>query len=83
MRLPATFSAWARPALRLSTVTVFAPLLLLTIACGSSGDPIPIEPTFATGALAELIDVEGIADLRQRFNGADGTPRLVLLLSPT
>lgn len=83
MRLPATFSAWAGPALRLSIATVFAFLLLLTTACGSSSDPAPIEPTFGPGARAELIDIEGIADLKQRFNGAEGTPRLVLLLSPT
>jgi len=49
-----------------------AALALLGCGGGSLGDP------------AESIsDIESLAELRNRFNADEGSPRLLLLLSPT
>ena len=41
--------------------------------------------TQAAAAVSEpqLVDLEGLDDLRARFNEAEGKPRILLLLSPT
>ena len=51
---------------------VLATLALLGCGGGSLGDP------------AESIsDIESLAELRNRFNADEGSPRLLLLMSPT
>ena len=40
-------------------------------------------PTATAPAAPQLIDLDGLEDLRARFNDAEGKPRILLLLSPT
>jgi len=47
-------------------------LLLLALAAGCRGD-----------GKATLSDLNGVEDLKARFNRDAGKPRIVLLLSPT
>lgn len=47
--------------------------------CGGGSDPEPASQAPA----AQLVDVDGIEPLREQFNRDEGTPRLLLLFSPT
>ena len=53
----------------------------------TSSDPAASAAQASTGTAAapspQLADLEGIDDLRARFNTGDGDPRLLVLLSPT
>ena len=56
-------------------------LLAVALLAGCGGDSesevaAPSEPS-------RLMDIDGIDDLRSRFNADAGSPRLVLLLAPT
>jgi outer membrane lipoprotein-sorting protein len=57
-----------------------AAVVLVTSGCGSSAeDGSEAEPA----ATAEVADLDAVDDLRAAFAAADGSPRLLLLLSPT
>jgi hypothetical protein len=55
-------------------LVVLAGMLALA-GCGGSSDN--------ASAVADVTDVATVDDVRRGFAAADGTPRLVLLLSPT
>ena len=64
---------------RLAILLFAGACLLALAACGSDSSPTPQ----ATGESAALEDVSSILELRAAFNADRGTPRLLLLLSPT
>ena len=67
---------------RRSQAAVPLALVALVVAgCGGGGDAsAPRETAARTGGLTDLAN---IADLQQRFDADSGTPRLILILSPT
>jgi hypothetical protein len=61
-------------------VAGLAAVLLVASGCGSAAeDSSEAEPA----ATAEVADLDTVDDLRTAFAAADGSPRLLLLLSPT
>jgi hypothetical protein len=65
---------------RLLAAGLAAAVVLVASGCGgSAGDGSEVEPA----ARAEVADLTSVDDLRTAFAAADGSPRLLLLLSPT
>jgi hypothetical protein len=71
---------------RLKTASLLLLSLMILAAAASVGRGLPgelIDRFSERGAMATLTDLTGVNQLQSAFNRADGTPRLILLFSPT
>jgi len=76
---------WRRRAL-LKTAGLFLVSLVIVAAAASVGRGLPgelIDRFREPGAPATLTELSSVNQLQSEFNRADGTPRLILLFSPT
>lgn len=64
---------------RLVLVLLAGACLAGLAGCGSDSDPAPQ----ATQKTTQLSDISNVLELRAAFNEDRGTPRLLILLSPT
>ena len=62
---------------RASGIVALLAVVLLASGCGGNGE------RAAGQSQAELADIRSVSDLRAAFNEAKGTPRLVVIFSPT
>ncbi len=72
--------------LRLRTIISLALVLLLAlfgVTVGRAYLGEAVDRYAEHGPAGTLVDLNGVAQLRDAFNAGAGTPRLVLLLSPT
>lgn len=60
-------------------LSFLAALVLVFSACASNGRP----ATETTPRTANVDELAGVSDLRERFNEDSGRIRLILLISPT
>ena len=69
------------------TILVIALIVLAAVQLGNPhsylSETIQRASEVGSGPSASLTDLTGIDQLRDRFNGDTGHPRLILLLSPT
>jgi hypothetical protein len=71
---------------RLKTASLLLLSLMILAAAASVGRGLPgelIDRFSERGAMATLTDLTGVNQLQSAFNRAAGTPRLILLFSPT
>jgi hypothetical protein len=60
---------------------VLLAVLLVGVACSNASDEAP--RTGTPERAATVRDLSSIDELQERFNGDEGVPRLILLISPT
>jgi len=73
-----------RANLKIAGLLVFSLAILVAASAVGRGIPGELLDRFSErGAPATLTELSGVNQLQLAFNRADGTPRLILLFSPT